>query len=523
MTQTAPPTPPPTDQKPARRRRAVSLASLVAAVAVPALGLAFFWPARAASSAGGGKFYTVVPIDLDVKVTKDGELQAVDNIEVRCMVEGRNTIVFLIKEGSMVKKGDLLVELDSSLIRQELLEAKLEKQQSEADFKAAEELLSIQRSQNEADTEAAQVQLELAQIALEQFERGTYPQQLKTAETAVRMARITVGNKEQDLAQAKLLYAKGFVTAADVKKAELDLTTVRNGLDEAETALGALTEYTYRMETATRRSAVRQAQQALARVKKTNASLLAKAEADVENKRLAVAEQTNDFEEWTQNLANCKITAPADGLVIYVYDDDNPVAEGATARERQRLIQLPDTAAMKAVVRVSESQSTRLKPGLPATVRVTGLPEPVPARLTKISPVADSDSRAWNPDLKEYPVEVVLERTPPGLKPGLSAQVEVHAAHHANVLAAPLAAIYSDQSTHYVFAQEGDGVVPVRVHLGAASDTHVHVTAGLAPGRNVLLLAPGQGRDLLERAGLDAGAGAGPAQPAGQSVVRAGP
>src|SRR6476469_43169 len=97
-----------------------------AAAVVAVASIAIFWGATRVSSgdsaASGdfGKFYNVTPIDLDIKVRKDGELQAVNNTDVLCQVEGRSTIVYLVKEGEPVKKGDLLVELDSSTLRQSL-------------------------------------------------------------------------------------------------------------------------------------------------------------------------------------------------------------------------------------------------------------------------------------------------------------------------------------------------------------------------------------------------------------------
>src|SRR5215203_3067140 len=83
-----------------------------AAAIVAVAAVALFWGAAHVSSgtgAGGGafgKYYTVTPVDLDIKVRKDGELQAVDNTDVLCQVEGRSTIVYLVKEGETVKKGE---------------------------------------------------------------------------------------------------------------------------------------------------------------------------------------------------------------------------------------------------------------------------------------------------------------------------------------------------------------------------------------------------------------------------------
>ena len=39
--------------------------------------------------------------------------------------------------------------------------------------------------------------------------------------------------------------------------------------------------------------------------------------------------------------------------------------------------------------------------------------------------LSDSSQRRWNPDLKEYPVDLTLSETPKGLKPGMGIQAEI--------------------------------------------------------------------------------------------------
>lgn len=476
-----------------------------AAVGVIALGWVLFKvTTRPAAGAVTGKFTTVQPVDFDIKVVKDGELQATDNIEIRDGVEGISTIISLVKEGAHVKKGDLLVELDSSSLRDKILEAKLEKQNAESNLQSSQEMMEIQKAQNEADLEAARVEVELSKLALKEYAEGKYPQAVADAETAVKMARITVNNKQQDLDQTKGLYAKGFVTGQDVKNAELSLTTVRNELKKAETALTVLKEYTHQMEEAKLQSAVVQAEKLLARQRRRNASLLAQAMADVKVKEQTLETKTEALKKLEDQLANCKIYAPADGMVVYAINDrdwsgSGQIQEQAQVRERQRLLRLPDLSKMKVVLKANETQVTRLQVGQRALVRMTGVPEPVPATLTKISQVADSSARYYNPDLREYPVELELAYTPPGLKPGMSAQAEIFTDHLDDALAVPMAAIYSDRTGSYVFVQQGDQVVPQKVELGRANETHVQIVKGLSPGQNALLLAPGQGREILEK------------------------
>src|SRR4051794_7047863 len=89
-----------------------ALASAIALTAVGVLGLVTKLRAGGASAPGaaaGGKFYAVAPMDLDVKVAKDGELAAVNNIDILNLVEGQSTIVQIVKEGAFAKNGDVLV------------------------------------------------------------------------------------------------------------------------------------------------------------------------------------------------------------------------------------------------------------------------------------------------------------------------------------------------------------------------------------------------------------------------------
>lgn len=476
----------------------------VALAAVAVLWVSNRWVGGSATAAVRGKFHTVAVADLDVKVLKDGELQAVESIEISNKVEGVTTIVYLIKEGSAVKKGDLLVELDSANLRDKILEARLEKQNAEAALQSAQEMMEIQRSQNEADLEAARVDLQLAKLALAEYESGKYPQSLADAETAVKMARITVQNKQEDLDETKGLYAKGFVTGQDVKEAELSLTTVQNELKKSETALKVLTDYSHEMESAKLQSAVAQADKLMARQRRRNASLLAQALAEVKMKQQTLETKTEALAKLEEQLSHCKVYAPADGMVVYAVNDrdwsgSSQIQEQAQVRERQRLLRLPDLSNMKVTLKANETQVTRLRLGQRALVRMTGVDQPVPATLTKISQVADSSARWANPDLREYPIELQLEHTPPGLKPGMSAQAEIFTDRLDDVLAVPMAAIYSDRLGSYVFVGQGGQAVPVNVEVGRSNDTHVQVVKGLSAGQSVLLLEPGQGRDLLEK------------------------
>ena len=91
---------------------------------------------------------------------------------------------------------------------------------------------------------------------------------------------------------------------------------------------------------------------------------------------------------------------------------------------------------------------------------------------------------------------------------------------HANVLDRPARAIA--KAVHRILPPGPlkdllHGVRPVKVTLGQSNDTHVQVTDGLTPGQDLLLLQVGQGRELLEKAGIKLAEAAPTTKPAGQT------
>ncbi len=503
--------------RPARRRKVGWwLVPVVVGVAL-AIAAAVFQPWRSGPDPMAvGQFYTVGPMDLDLIIAKSGELQAIKYIDVECRVEGSSQIIWIVKEGSYVHKGDELVKLDASnlQIRKENVDLDLKK--AESNLKISQELKGIQENQNAANREAAEVNLQLARLALQQYEEGTYPQQLENARTSLDMAKITLKNKEEELDQAQKLFVKGFINAAEVKKAQLDHRSAQNELQKADRALAVLQKYTHAMQIAQLKSDVAQADQALQRVLRLNASQLNQRNADLEEKEQALGLYRKQATKLQEQLDACTIIAPEDGLVIYMSTIDRwgrePVQEGANVRYSQSLIRLPDVRNMKVTMRVQESQKVKLNVdgGQRALVQIAGVPEPVGATLSKVSVLPDNSQRWWNPDLKEYPVELVLDHTPPGLKPGTSCDVELLIDRLPGILAVPLAAIYTVGTDSYVFVREQGTVKHRKVKVGVSNETHAEIGAGLSDGEQVLLLQAGQGRLLLEKAGVKTQADAKP-------------
>jgi HlyD family secretion protein len=211
--------------------------------------------------------------------------------------------------------------------------------------------------------------------------------------------------------------------------------------------------------------------------------------------RQAEYELTEDrLNKFLEQKQKTEIVAPADGLVVYFAEDvwrgsSRQIAEGSEVYERQTIIQLPDTSAMKIKVRIHEAKTNKIAIGQRARVEVEGIPGvSFPGIVTKIAPLADSQNRWLNPNLKEYDTEITLDQSDRELKPGVTARVEILVRDVRDVLAVPVQAIYSRNAKSFAFVGRSvQRAEPVVIETGYSSDQFAEVRSGLEEGDFVLL------------------------------------
>lgn len=489
-------------------------------VLVGGLGGGGYWwtqhhRAGAEASLEASTFYTVVPMDLDVKISKDGELQAINNTDIACHVEGANTITYVIPEGTNVKQGDLLVTLESSTIKQRMNDLQVTLDTSRANLVTAQQFEEIQVSQNQANLESAQITLDLSKLDLEAYTKGLYPQASEDAKTQLKAAEETLSQAQDDYNSTMALFGKGYVTPSDVKKSELATMTATQTRDRCKTSLMVLTNYQHKKDQTNYERAVVSAQLRLDHTAAENRANLTQRQEITRSSQRQVKLLQDQFDNLKEQFDNCSIKAPTAGFVIYASSLDRnaqvPIQEGTQVRDKQLLIRLPDTSGMKAIVRIPEAQRSRIsvdeKNPMRAVVRIPQATKSIEVTgwVSHMSAIADMSQRWINPDLKEYPVDVTLDWVPPNLKPSDSVKAEIYCEHLTGATAVPLDCVYSSGADNYVFRRTATGVEPQKVMLGESTETFVQVAHGLASGTDVLRLQVGQGRDLLERAGIKAG------------------
>jgi HlyD family secretion protein len=439
------------------------------------------------------QLYKVGRRSFPIILQEKGELKAASSIDVRCELEGRSTIIYLVAEGAHVKKGDLLVELASDAIDEKIRDAEIKEAVAKAAMEAAEKELQILRDKNASEIRKAELAKWLAEQDLKKYQEGDSAALRQTTLLAVEKGRYILRRREDQLKDSEQLFQQGYMTRMELDTDRFNLYEAKSDLEKAELAQKVSNEYTIPMNLQEKQSAVREAEKDLDRIQKAAGASEGKSVADVEAKKSEFSLVQDKLEKLRAQKAKARIVATTDGLVVYAREDfwgnaDSQIKTGSQVHERQLLIQLPDTSSMKIVLRVHEAKTELLKEGLAATINIEGFgDQSFTGKVSKIAALADSRNRWFNPNLKEYETDVLLDGEFRQLKPGNTATVEILVAELRNVLTVPVQAIFSKGGKYFVFLDENGQARPLEVQIGQSSTQFAEIKGGLQEGQAIRL------------------------------------
>jgi HlyD family secretion protein len=436
---------------------------------------------------------------LRISVTESGAIQAREQIILKCEVEGKTTILTLVEEGTRVKKGDLLVELDSSALLDARVDQQIRVQNAEAAFVGARENLAVVENQAKSDIDKADLTFDFAKQDLRKYVEGEYQNTRKEAESQITLAKEELQTTEEKLKWSQKLFEKEYISQTELQIDELSAHKNKLNLELAENNLRLLEDFTHPRNLAKLESDVNQADMALERTNRKAKADVVQAEAELKAKESEFGRQQDKLKKNEEQIAKTKIYAPADGLVIYATSAKNqgfrgnqePLTEGSAVNEQQELIYLPTAAAVKAVVKVHETSLQKVKAGLPVVVMVDALPgKTFTGRVEKIAPLPDAQMVWMNPDLKIYNTEVYLEGEGDNLRTGMSCKAEIIIEEYDDAIYIPVQAVLRVGGEPTVYVQGGGEFKPRKVEIGMDNNRVIRIIQGLQEGEVVLLTPP---------------------------------
>jgi multidrug efflux pump subunit AcrA (membrane-fusion protein) len=436
--------------------------SFLLALAVAAGGGIYWWnKSHPADETVDALLHTVKRADFELAVTERGEIEAFDVTEIRSLVKSKNTtgvaILRIVAEGTEVKPGDFLVELDSSALSEEATVQRIVVNTSNA-------------GQIESHTN-----YETARIAEVEYAEGTYLQERQTIQSEAFVAEENLNRAKEYLIYSEKLASKGYVNQLQLEADRFAVAKAEKDLEAAKTKLKVLDEFT---------KPKMQAQL-------SGATQIAKAKWDAAKNSYQLEEQKlRDIED---QITKCTILAPQAGIVKYAHENDRRgdtefiVEEGAMIRERQAIILLPNADAMQVKLTINESLVQYVKPGLPASISPVGAGDRVLGGTVQRVNQYPEPSGWRRANIKEYLAYVSVDESPPGLKSGLTAAVNIECTRLSKVLQVPVQAIYAHGDTMYCFAY-ADGAWEARpIKPGPTNDKFFVIENGLTEGDRVAL------------------------------------
>ncbi len=351
---------------------------------------------------------------------------------------------------------------------------------------------------------AIRASLDFTQYAdVNKLEDGEAKQQLRAL-----MDELQVAQEEYLLAQDRIegqrrLEQRGFITPTELEAEELNLNKAFNKQQEKETSLRLYIQYTFPKDAEQKLSDYENAVMGFQRQMIDNV-----AEEAQQRARFRSAERKFNLEkvklaDVNEQIELATIRAQRPGLVVYGASDQNSnrfrrnneeaIQEGASVRERQAILTIPDMREMAVKVNIHESAVQRVAVGQQASVSIDAFPdERLTGVVTKVAVVADSGNSFMNPDLKVYPTTIKIDGIHEWLRPGMSAEVEILVDSLEDVVYVPLQAVTYDGNQRVVYVDNGGRAVRREVEVGTFSESFIQIRSGLREGERVLLLPPQQ-------------------------------
>jgi HlyD family secretion protein len=341
------------------------------------------------------------------------------------------------EEGDIVRKGQVLATLNSSVLRSQLAQAKAKLASAEATVKK-----SIQP--NRPDEINALRDL-LSQNASE----------IHQQEALKKEAKITLENNLVNAKRWTDLARSGVVSNVDAETKRIAADTAREELSSADAKLSALTAIS-----AQTRDKLKQAQTG------------GRSE-DVDIARATVEEMKGRIEELEHQIEQTFIRSPDDGLI-----SKRDAHIGSITSVGTPLFSIIRLNRLELRAQVADIDLAKFKVGQLVKISVNEDDDgKITGRVTLVSPVVEQASRLGV-------VRITLPANA-GLKPGMFVRGQVDMGHR-SALTVPSAAVITRTGESFVFALDGNRALATPVKVGVRTDKFAEIVDGVKNGEVIV-------------------------------------
>ena len=431
-----------------------------------------------------------------VSITEAGTLQAVRSVTYASSIQSNQAkITAMAPEGKPVQKGDLLILFDAAPFEEEIRRNQALLGQAEAELAKAREDLKLQGLQNREEMLAAQLRVEKSDLELKDVQQGKGRVKEDEITQAVANAQRELQKAETALQDLRPLLAEGFITRAELERAEQQVASSREELQLAERRRDALLGFGRPLELSQARSDAQSSRETLRQLESASSYRVAQKQAAIAAAQSRIQEAAARLELAKQQLARCEVRAEVPGIVVYkdVFfgSEQRKPQVGDQVWANQPLVILPDVSRMEVDTRVRETDVHKVERNQKVSVRVEAYPDlRLSGTVSLVGTLAQEEKERRG--TKFFSVRVLIKESEPRLRPGMTARVEIEVEERPRALAVPLEAVFERDGRSVVYLA-GRQPREREVVLGPSNADFVVIEKGLARGDRVLLQDPGRG------------------------------
>ncbi len=521
---------------------------IIGALALAGGGYWFFFKGR---DTGEGdieyRYSKVEKGEIVRSISATGSLVANTRVDIKSKAGGK-VVRLAVDEGSVVKKGDLIAEIDPADTQASYDQAAADLTSAQARAKQAQATLNLQIANSRTSVADAQAAYESAKVRLERakVELGRSPSLTaatirnaqasydETLESKRQLEQVTIPQRRRDtqgthdrtkadfdVAQAEYtrqqrLLEQGFTTQATVERAKGSLESARAAYQLAQTNLSNI-DKELSSEVALANASIARAKAQLDQAKtnatdtaiqRTNVSEAQKAvqiaEINLRQAKDAVINNQIRKEEYSAaqastvrsrvSVENAKVQldsttvlAPRDGVVTTKYLEEGTIIPPGTSTfsEGTSIVQLSDVTTMYVECAVVEADVAQVKPGQKVRIRTEAFKGlAVDGVVDRVNPAATTEN-----NITAVKVRVkILPGAKAQLLPGMTATCEFLTLEKKDVLIVPSQAIKQDGEQSYVEVKSTDPKKPrrVEVKVGEVGNDGTEILSGLSEGDEIV-------------------------------------
>jgi len=444
----------------------------------------------------GGPSALVVRGPLEVRLVEEGHLQARRSETYSSAISDRRVrISFLVEEGTLVDKEDLLIKFDASEFQVEATRLEMRLQELRAEGEKAQDDLEILALEKKRRLAEQKDEIRLAELALHHLSQGSGPLKIRELEAANDAAARRLAQLRADYADLEPLLEKGFITAGGLERVASAAATAEEELEIAGIKLSTYREFTLPGEMEKFRVRLKNLREELASMGESDTVREQRLRERLSRLEDSKQQTHSRLEEVWRSMEAAEQRATSPGIVIYQKISDpvmgaRKVQVGDEVFSNQPLITLPDVSSMNAEFRVRETDIHHLRVGQPVRIAVRAYPDLVLDGEVSLVGTLARENRTEDVE-KHFQVTSRVAHSDERLRPGMTVRVETVVQSEEDALQVPLTAVFHHEGRSFCYTQSRPERWEDRaVVTGLAGTDHIQVLQGLDEGERVALFLP---------------------------------